>query len=105
MITRNVETLDSLMNDKGITAHRLYDMEEGQIIHLQLDAWCHLTPHTTPVNVVFYILEGEPTIEIGDERKPCPAGTLVESPKDIIHCIYNYTESPVRVLIMKLPRP
>jgi len=93
------------MSKDGVTATRLYDMEEGQIIHLRLDAGSHLKPHATPVNVVFYVLEGDPTIEIGEERISFPAGTLIESPRDVIHCIYNYSECPVRILIMKLPRP
>lgn len=105
MITRIVTDISPLMDGCGIAAHRLYDMEEGQIIHLRLEAGCHLKPHTTPVNVVFYVLEGDPTIEIGDESRPCPPNTLVESPKDTIHCIYNQSAAPARVLIMKLPRP
>jgi uncharacterized cupin superfamily protein len=52
-----------------------------------------------------YILEGEPIIEIGSERKVCPAGTLVESPKGIPHAIINPSEEIIRLLVMKLPKP
>jgi hypothetical protein len=33
------------------------------------------------------------------------AYSLVESPKDIVHCIYNNTNSIVRILVVKAPRP
>jgi hypothetical protein len=33
------------------------------------------------------------------------ADNLVESPKDIVHCIYNNSINIVRILVVKAPRP
>jgi len=89
----------------GIEGRRLYDMPEAEIIHMTIDPGCTLASHITPVNVAMYILEGEPIIEIGSEKKICPAGTMIESPKDIPHGIKNPSEETVRLLVMKLPKP
>ena len=30
---------------------------------------------------------------------------LVESPKDVVHCIYNHSAQVARILVVKAPRP
>ena len=61
-----------------------------------------LKSHVTPVDVVFYILEGEPTIEIGDEREKVSVDSIIESPADIPHCVYNESDTLARFLVVKL---
>jgi len=74
-------------------------------MHLSLEAGESLKPHITPVDVAFYVLEGEPSILIGEERVQAKKDDIIESPKDVVHCIYNETDEVVRVLVMKLPKP
>lgn len=105
MITRIWKDLEPIHDKNGVTGRRIYDMPEGQIIHMTVQAGSHLPAHKTPVNVVFYVLEGELNIVIGDEEKSCPAGTVAESPKDIPHALHNRTEQVARLLVMKLPKP
>lgn len=105
MITRNWMQIDSFHSVNGVEGRRIYDMPEGQIIHMTIAPGCSVPSHITPVNVAMYVLEGEPIVEIGEERKVGTAGTLVESPKDIPHAIYNPSEEVVRLLVMKLPKP
>lgn len=105
MISKNYNQLEPFHSKDGVEGRRLYDMPEGQIIHITINAGATLPSHTTPVNVAMYVLEGDPTIEIGSERKVCTTGTLIESPKDIPHAIFNPSEETVRLLVMKLPRP
>ncbi len=105
MITRFWEDQEPIHNKNGVIGRRIYDMPEGQIIHMTVEAGCNLPAHKTPVNVVFYVLEGELTIEIGGERQACPAGTLVESPTQISHALINRTDKTARLLVMKLPKP
>jgi len=100
-----VSTTTPLLNKDGLLAHRLYDHPEAQIIHMSLEPLSVVKPHTTPVNVAFYILSGVVEIEIGDERKHFSANTLVESPKDIPHAIYNNGDEIATLLVMKLPKP
>ena len=84
---------------------RMYDHENAQVMHMRLEPGQSLKPHITPVDVFFYVLEGTPDIMVGDETITIEADSLVESPKDIIHCIYNNSDKDVRVLVVKSPRP
>ncbi len=105
MEIRNYKDMDIAKNPHGIAAFQIYDKDPAQIMHLFLKAGENLKPHITPVDVAFYVLEGTPTIMVGEERIVVKQDDLIESPKDIVHCIYNETEKNVRVLVMKLPKP
>ncbi len=83
----------------------VYDTGNAMAVHITLEAGEHLKPHITPVDVFFYVLEGTPTIEIGDERQVVKADHLVESPAKIKHCLYNEAEQVARILVVKVPKP
>lgn len=83
----------------------LYDKDSAQAVHIKLEAGESLKPHITPVDVFFYVLEGRPEILVGNEKQSVEADCLVESPKDIVHCIYNNSDEIVRVLVVKAPKP
>jgi quercetin dioxygenase-like cupin family protein len=84
---------------------KLYDADSAQIMHITLQPGQALKPHITPVDVTFYILEGTPEVLVGEERIVVQADSLVESPKDIVHCLYNNSEKPARILVIKAPKP
>ncbi|MDP8241969.1 MAG: cupin domain-containing protein [Candidatus Celaenobacter antarcticus] len=105
MKIRNYIKIENEANPHAIQSTKLYDKDHAQIIHLLLKAGEGLKPHITPVDVAFYVLEGRPTILIGEEKVQVKKDDIVESPKDIVHCIYNETDKDVRVLVMKLPKP
>lgn len=88
-----------------VDARELYNNDTAQAIHIKLEAGESLKPHITPVDVFFYILEGTPEIMVGKEKQTVEADCLVESPKDIPHCIYNNSNKDVRVLVVKAPKP
>lgn len=83
----------------------IYDHENAQVMHITLMPGESLKPHITPVDVFFYILEGTPSVLIGEEKLPIEKDSLVESPKDIIHSLYNETNSIARILVVKAPKP
>jgi len=95
-ITKNIHQVD---------ARNIYDKETAQAVHLSLKPGESLKKHITPVDVFFFVLEGSPDILVGDETQRVEANNLVESPKDIVHCISNNTDLLVRVLVVKTPRP
>ena len=105
MKIRNYKEIELAQTPHGINAYKLYDKKPALIMHLLLKAGESLKPHITPVDVAFYVLEGNPTIMIEDEKVQVNKDDLIESPKDIVHCIYNETDKDVRVLVMKLPKP
>jgi quercetin dioxygenase-like cupin family protein len=83
----------------------LYDKPEVQVMHITLQPGEQLKPHLTPVDVFFFVLEGSPDILVGDERKTIPTGILVESPKNIVHCLYNSSDDQARIMVVKAPKP
>ena len=92
-------------NVHQVDARMLYNNESAQAVHLQLNPGQSLKPHITPVDVFFFVIEGTPDVLIGEEKQRVTTNSLVESPKDIVHCIYNNTDSIVRILVVKAPRP
>ena len=92
-------------NVHQVDARMIYNNESAQAVHMQLNPGQSLKPHITPVDVFFFVIEGTPDVLIGEEKKRVETNSLVESPKDIVHCIYNNTDAIVRILVVKAPRP
>lgn len=92
-------------NMHGVDVRDLYSNENALIVHINLKPGEELKPHLTSVDVAFYVLEGEGTVLIGEEKQEVKAGTLVESPKMNAHCWYNTSDKDLRVLVIKTPRP
>ncbi|NOY95701.1 MAG: cupin domain-containing protein [Chlorobi bacterium] len=92
-------------NPHKVDVRQLYDKESAQAMHMTLQPGEGLIPHITPVDVFFYILEGKPTIWVGEEKQQCYKDTLVESPAGIAHNITNDSAETARILVVKAPRP
>jgi mannose-6-phosphate isomerase-like protein (cupin superfamily) len=92
-------------NPHGVDVRKLYDKESAQVSIITLEPGEGLKPHKTPVDVFFVVLEGTPVIQVGDEEELCEKDTLIESPTNIVHNIFNPTQSIARILVVKAPRP
>jgi quercetin dioxygenase-like cupin family protein len=88
-----------------LDVRKLYDQDSAQAMHITLQPGEALKPHITPVDVFFYILEGSPEVLVGEEKNQVHADCLVESPKGIIHCLYNNSNTIARILVVKAPKP
>ncbi len=100
-----VRDAQSKPNPHGVDARNLSDTENAQVGHITLQPGQSLKKHITPVDVVFYVLEGRGIVEIGDERKEVEADTLIESPARIPHRWLNEGKGLLRILVVKTPRP
>ena len=105
MITRNYKSEEVRENPHKVDVRQLYNKESAQIMHITLKPGESLKPHKTPVDVAFYILEGIPTIHIGDESLEVNKDTIIESPAEILHYISNDTRDFARILVIKAPKP
>lgn len=105
MNTRSYKTEPVKENPHGVDVRKLYDDPTAQIMHITLSDGERLKPHRTPVDVAFYVLEGTPTIHIGEESQQHPEDTLIESPANIVHFISNESGAWARILVIKAPRP
>jgi len=92
-------------NPHGVDVQKLYDKDSAQVMHITLQPGEGLKPHKTPVDVFFVVLEGTPTIVIGEEEAVCQKDDLIESPAHLVHNVYNSSERTARILVVKAPRP
>jgi mannose-6-phosphate isomerase-like protein (cupin superfamily) len=88
-----------------VVVKKLFDFEHATIVHIELKPNEALKLHKTPVDVNFYILEGEGTVEIGDESLNVGKDQLIFSPKNIPHRLYNESKGIFRFLVIKTPTP
>ena len=88
-----------------VDVRKVYDNPYAQVMIIMLKPGEKLKPHITPVDVFFYVLEGTVDVMIGDETKSVAVDCLVESPKNIKHCLYNNSDLPARIMVVKVPRP
>ena len=105
MIIKKLSNVEIMENAHGVDARNIYNKDEAMITVLTLEPGQSLKRHITPVDVAFYVLEGTGVVEVGDEKLEVTKDTLIESPKDILHCWYNDSEEPLRVMVVKAPKP
>lgn len=89
-------------NPHGVDVRKLFESDRIQVAHVTLKPGEQLKRHTTPVDVLFYVLEGTGVVEIGEEKKEAGPDTLIDSPAKIPHCWYNQSKGTLRFLILKL---
>lgn len=92
-------------NPHGVETRKLYSHENALVVHIMLKPGERLRRHITPVDVFFYVLEGEGVVEIGDEKRTVGKDTIIHSPGKVLHCWYNESNAPLRVLVAKTPMP
>ncbi len=99
-----VGNTSAFQNAHGVEAKKLCEMSGASVIHMNLTPGQSLKKHTTPVDVLFYILEGKGVVEIGNETQEVEKDTLIESPKDIPHLLSNTGDNTFKFLVIKLPK-
>ena|SRR5262245_18646851 len=63
-------------------------------------------PHShTGADKIYYVLEGEATIQIGDEEQTLGPGKIVLAPADVIHGARNSSNQPLSLLVFMAPNP
>ena len=100
MITKKLSEAGIMDNAHGVDARNLYNKDEAMVTVISLNPGQSLKRHITPVNVAFYVLKGTGILEVGDEKIEVTRNTLVESPKDIVHCWFNESSNPLRFMII-----
>jgi quercetin dioxygenase-like cupin family protein len=59
--------------------------------------------HHHDFDETFYVLEGELTFQLGDERLIRRAGELAFAPRNVAHTYANHSDAPARVLLLCTP--
>jgi len=105
MRTIKLSDAEPRKNPHGVDARALHDSEHALVSHITLQPGEALKRHITPVDVVFYVVEGTGVVEVGDEKLEVSVDTLIDSPAKIPHCWYNESDAVLRFLVIKVPRP
>ena len=88
-------------NDKiGV---RLISMSGAELVEIRLDSRAVIPPHTTAMDVLFYVTQGSCSITLGQTSISAYAGDALAGPAGIPHGIENPHELPASVLVIKLP--
>lgn len=101
----NWKEIKSASNPHGVDARKIYDTENAIAVHMIIKPGESLKKHVTPVDVFFYVLEGEGMVEIGEEQEMVSKDSLIDSPAKIPHTWRNEGNKDLRILIVKVPRP
>lgn len=105
MITKSLRETEIMNNAHNVDARNLYRRPEAIVTVITLQPGERLKRHITPVDVAFYVLSGTGVVEIGEEKQTVSEDTLVESPRDIVHCWYNESNQPLKFMVIKVPKP
>ena len=105
MIIRKLNDMEIMKTAHGVDARNLYDTDDAMVTVITLTPGQNLKRHITPVDVIFYVLEGTGVVEVGEEKAEVTKDSLVESPKDIMHCWYNESDTDLRFMVIKAPKP
>ena len=105
MIIRKLNDTEIMKNAHGVDARNLYNTDDAMVTVITLTPGQKLKSHITPVDVAFYVLEGTGVVEVGEGREEVTKDSLVESPKDVVHCWYNESDADLRFMVIKAPKP
>jgi len=105
MIIKNYNNQEIKDTPHKIDVRQIYDKDSAQVMHMTLKPGESLKPHKTPVDVFFYVLEGTPSVLVGEEKIVCAKDDIIESPANIIHCLSNESDKITRLLVVKAPKP
>ena len=103
-MTIYVTTLDKTPisdNPHNVDVRKLHGSPSTDVVVITLQPGEALKRHMTPVDVLFYVLEGKGTVVIGDEEAEVEKDSLVESPKSVPHLLMNESDDVFRVLVIK----
>jgi len=92
-------------NPHKVSVRMIYDHDHGQAVVISLKKNETLKKHVTPVDVMFYILEGTGKVDIGDEVQEVSRDMVIESPARVPHRLFNESSPEFRFLVMKMPKP
>jgi quercetin dioxygenase-like cupin family protein len=92
-------------NPHGVSAKPVYNSPHALAVHITLQPGQSLKRHATPVDVFFYVLEGNGIVEIGEEKEKVSRDMIIESPARIPHRLANEGDHVFRVLVVKVPKP
>lgn len=88
-----------------VDVRKLFSFEHATFVRIELHPGEELKMHVTPVDAVFFILEGNGEVQIGKEIESVEKDDLIFSPAKIPHKLKNSSEEVFAFLVIKTPTP
>ena len=101
----NLEEVKIADTPHKVDVRKIISYEYATIVCITLKKGEALKLHKTPVDVCFYILEGEGIVEIGKEEENVKKDQLIFSPANVPHRLKNEANGDFRFLVIKTPTP
>ena len=104
MDVRNIEQVPAFTTKDGseireLLAHRNSCIEKQSLAEARLPAGAATTPHYHPqTEEIYYILEGQGTMIVGDQMRQVGPGDAVAIPPGAVHQIRNTGSAPLKFL-------
>jgi quercetin dioxygenase-like cupin family protein len=88
---------------KEVDLHDLYKNQSLQVLQFDLQPGESLGPKILPCDMLYYIVEGSPTIRVADDKMIGTKGMLVECPAHLVHSFSSNVGDSIQVLAIKVP--
>ena len=82
----------------------LFESDNVDIVHLTLKTGDDIAPHSNPVDVVFFVLEGEGILTVEEERLSFKKGDCIPMKTGINRGWSNPNSSDLKLLVIKMKR-
>ncbi len=100
----NIKDKSNLHNKLGVEGMTIYNKDSAEVDHITVKSGEEVREHVAYTDVVFYVLEGKGTVDIGSDRREVEKDTLIECPAEIPHSWKNGGNIDLKFLIIKAPK-
>jgi len=100
MIINTLETAEQV--PFNLDGRKMFTNEKVELVHLALKPNEEITLHANPLDVIFFILEGEGEILFENEKVKVSPNTSIYIEKDKQRGMKNSSECLFRVLVLKV---
>lgn len=91
------------ISGREVNLRYLYENKSLQIIQFGLLPGESMGPKILPCDMIYYIVEGNPTIRVAEDKTIGTKGMLVECPAHLVHSFSSNVGDTIQVLGIKVP--
>lgn len=92
------------ISGREVDLQYLYENKSLQILQFDLLPGESMGPKILPCDMIYYIIEGNPTIRVAEDKMIGTKGMLVECPAHLVHSFSSNVGDTIQVLGIKVPR-
>jgi quercetin dioxygenase-like cupin family protein len=92
------------ISGKEVDLKYLYENKSLQVLRFDLQPGESMGPKILPWDMLYYVVEGNPTIRLAEDKMMGTKGMLVECPAHLVHSFSSNVGDTIQVLGIKVPR-